>query len=132
MYFSSTLSFYYLNIFIWPNQTLENIFGDLSNEISISIIGIMLCWPNINNMFLTSSSVSIIRLNVNLPTESIDGRWYPTFSTLLVFLWLSCWLIWSNWSFRSFDVTLTRTLNNLLCIPPLKQTSANIVFGSTG
>ena len=71
--------------------------------------------PLLGNM---SSSVSIILLDCNKPRHT-----YWTSSTLLVSPGLSPWLILFSWSFRSFSVTSTRTLNKWK-FSPLKRTWA--------
>jgi hypothetical protein len=80
---------------------------DLSNVASISILGNMRCWQNTENMLLTQLSfVSNILSDCNNP-----GRPYWTSSILCVFPRLNPWLISFSWSFRSFNVTSSRTLN---------------------
>lgn len=47
-------------------------------------------------VFTSSSFISFVWVNQTLSSEMIDGRRYSTMSTLLVYLWLSRRLIWSD------------------------------------
>jgi len=84
----------------------------MTNEASNSIGHIILYWPTIESMVLTSSSLmSFIRPNRTLPAESVDGRRYSTPLILCMSLWLSWWLIWSSWPFNPVRMTSVRILS---------------------